>query len=77
MEKLSVVLWNYKSYMGKYRLVNKTAKEVVDVHDNLADMEEAKEFFYLKKQIPSKDDFERLYEVKSDDKEEKKFNRQF
>ena len=77
MEKLSVVLWNYKSYMGKYRLVNKTAKEIVDVHDNLADMEEAKEFFYLKKQIPSKDDFERLYEVKSDDKEEKKFNRQF
>ena len=63
--------------MGKYRLVNKTAKEVVDVHDNLADMEEAKEFFYLKKQIPSKDDFERLYEVKSDNKEEKKFNRQF
>ena len=77
MEKLSVVLWNYKSYMGKYRLVNKTAKEVVDVHDNLADMEEAKEFFYLKKQIPRKGDFERLYEVKSDDKEEKKFNRQF
>ena len=72
MEKLSVVLWNYKSYMGKYRLVNKTAKEVVDVHDNLADMEEAKEFFYLKKRIPSKDDFERLYEVKSDDREENK-----
>ena len=58
--------------MGKYRLVNKTAKEVVDVHDNLADMEEAKEFFYLKKRIPSKDDFERLYEVKSDDREENK-----
>ena len=58
-----MVLWNYKSYMGKYRLVNKTAKEVVDVHDNLADMEEAKEFFYLKKQIPSKDDFDKLYEV--------------
>ena len=50
--------------MGKYRLVNKTAKEVVDVQDNLADMEEAKEYFYFKKQIPSKDDFERLYEVK-------------
>ena len=29
--------------MGKYRLVNKTAKEVVDVQDNLTDMEEAKE----------------------------------
>lgn len=58
--------------MGKYRLVNKTAKEVVDVHDNLADMEEAKEFFYLKKQIPSKDDFDRLYEVKSDDGKEKR-----
>ena len=49
-----------------------TAEEVVDVHDNLADMEEAKEFFYLKKRIPSKDDFERLYEVKSDDREENK-----
>jgi hypothetical protein len=52
--------------MGKYRLVNKTAKEVVDVQDNLTDMEEAKEFFYFKKQIPSKDDFERLYEVKKE-----------
>jgi hypothetical protein len=52
--------------MGKYTLVNKTAKEIVDVQDNLADMEEAKQYFYLKKQIPSKDDFERLYEVKSD-----------
>ena len=35
--------------MGKYRLVNKTAKEVVDVQDNLTDMEEAKEYFYFKK----------------------------
>ena len=50
--------------MGRYRLVNKTAKEVVDVQDNLTDMEEAKEYFYFKKAIPSKDDFERLYEVK-------------
>jgi len=50
--------------MGTYRLFNKTAKEVVDVQDNLTDMEEAKEYFYFKKQIPSKDDFERLYEVK-------------
>ena len=57
--------------MGKYRLVNKTAKEVVDVHENLADMEEAKEYFYLKKQFSSKDDFEKLYEVKSEDKEKK------
>ena len=57
--------------MGRYRLVNKTAKEVVDVQDNLTDMEEAKEYFYFKKQIPSKDDFERLYEVKSEDKEKK------
>ena len=52
--------------MGRYRLVNKTAKEVVDVQDNLTDMEEAKEYFYFKKQIPSKDDFERLYEVKEE-----------
>ena len=58
--------------MGKYTLVNKTAKEIVDVQDNLADMEEAKQYFYLKKQIPSKDDFERLYEVKSDDGKEKR-----
>ena len=56
--------------MGKYRLVNKTAKEIVDVQE-LTDMEEAKEYFYLKKQIPSKDDFDRLYEVKSEDKEKK------
>mgnify|MGYP001485074129 FL=1 len=52
--------------MGRYRLVNKTAKEVVDVQDNLTDMEEAKEYFYFKKAIPSKDDFERLYEVKEE-----------
>ena len=58
--------------MGRYRLVNKTAKEVVDVQDNLTDMEEAKEYFYLKKQIPSKDDFDRLYEVKSDDRKEQR-----
>ena len=58
--------------MGRYRLVNKTAKEVVDVQDNLTDMEEAKEYFYFKKAIPSKDDFERLYEVKSEDREEDK-----
>ena len=50
--------------MGRYRLVNKTAKEVVDVQDNLTDMEEAKEYFYFKKALPSRDDFERLYEVK-------------
>ena len=54
--------------MGKYKLINKSAKEVVDVQE-LTDMEEAKEYFYLKKQIPSKDDFERLYEVKSENKE--------
>ena len=52
--------------MGRYRLVNKTAKEVVDVQGNLTDMEEAKEYFYFKKAIPSKDDFERLYEVKEE-----------
>ena len=56
--------------MGKYKLINKTAKEIVDVQE-LTDMEEAKEYFYLKKQIPSKDDFDRLYEVKSEDKEKK------
>ena len=56
--------------MGKYRLVNKTAKEVVDVQE-LTDMEEAKEFFYLKKQCSSKKDFDKLYEVKSEDKEKK------
>jgi hypothetical protein len=61
--------------MGRYRLVNKTAKEVVDVQDNLTDMEEAKEYFYFKKQIPSKDDFERLYEVKSEDDREENKNR--
>ena len=50
--------------MGRYRLVNKTAKEVVDVQDNLTDMEEAKEYFYFKKALQSRDGFERLYEVK-------------
>ena len=53
--------------MGKYRLVNKTAKEVVDVQDNLTDMEEAKEYFYFKKAIPSKDDFNKLYYVRKRD----------
>ena len=61
--------------MGRYRLVNKTAKEVVDVQDNLTDMEEAKEYFYFKKQIPIKDYFERLYEVKSEDDREENKNR--
>ena len=54
--------------MGKYRLINKSAKEVVDVQE-LTDMEEAKEFFYLKKQFSSKEDFDKLYEVKSENKE--------
>ena len=54
--------------MGKYKLINKTAKEIVDVQE-LTDMEEAKEYFYLKKQFSSKDDFEKLYEVKSENKE--------
>ena len=61
--------------MGKYRLVNKTAKEVVDVQDNLTDMEEAKEYFYFKKAIQSRDDFERLYEVKSENDREENKNR--
>ena len=53
--------------MGKsYELVKKNIEEVVDVQDNLTDMEEAKEYFYFKKAIPSKDDFERLYEVKEE-----------
>ena len=56
--------------MGKYKLINKTAKEIVDVQE-LTDMEEAKEYLYLKKQFSSKDDFEKLYEVKSEDKEKK------
>ena len=56
--------------MGKYRLINKSAKEVVDVQE-LTDMEEAKEFFYLKKQFSSKEDFDKLYEVKSENKEKK------
>ena len=60
--------------MGKYKLINKTAKEIVDVQE-LTDMEEAKEYFYFKKQIPSKDDFERLYEVKSEDDREENKNR--
>ena len=33
--------------MGKYRLVNKTTKEVVDVQDNLTDMEEIKKNIFL------------------------------
>ena len=61
--------------MGKYRLVNKTAKEVVDVQDNLTDMEEAKEYFYFKKGIPSKDDFERLYEDEVKEQKDKKQTR--
>jgi len=50
----------------QYKLVNKRTKEVVDTTDqNKKNV--AWTYFYLKKQIPNRDDFNMLYEVKEDD----------
>ena len=45
-----------------YKLVNKRTKEVVDTTEQTT-KNTAWTFFYLRKQIPDRDDFDRLYEV--------------
>ena len=50
-----------------YKLVHKQSKEVVDTTEQ-KEKNTAWTYFYLKKQIPDRDDFNRLYEVvKQDD----------
>ena len=50
----------------QYKLVNKRTKEVVDTTAQ-TEKNTAWTYFYLKKQIPDRDVFNRLYEVKEDD----------
>jgi len=50
-----------------YILVNKRTQEVVDTSEQ-TDKKLAWTFFYLKKKIPDRDDFNKLYEVKRDDR---------
>ena len=45
-----------------YKLVNKRTQEVVDTTEQ-KEKNTAWTYFYLKKQIPDRDDFNRLYEV--------------
>ncbi len=46
----------------QYKLVNKTTREAVDTTEQ-TEKNLAWTYFYLKKQIPDRDDFDRLYEV--------------
>jgi len=46
----------------QYKLVNKTTREAVDTTEQ-KEKNTAWTYFYLKKQIPDRDDFNRLYEV--------------
>ena len=52
----------------RYKLVNKTSKEAVDTTEQ-KEKNTAWTYFYLKKQIPDRDDFNRLYEVVEDDRD--------
>ena len=49
--------------MAKYLLVNKNAKEIVDVQVLVGNLNDAKRYFQMRKQFESKSDFEKLYEV--------------
>ena len=53
-------------YSMRFKLVNKRTKEIVDTVGTRL-MEYAVEYFQVKKQL-DKEDFERLYEVKEDDR---------
>ena len=56
---------SYNNYMAKkYELYNKGAKEVTDVKFLDMNLKQAKVYFYMVKQFPDKNDFERLYEVR-------------
>ena len=46
----------------QYKLVNKTSKEVVDTTEQ-TEKNLAWTYFYLRKQIPDRDDFNRLFVV--------------
>ena len=52
----------------RYKLVHKTSKEAVDTTEK-KEKNTAWTYFYLKKQIPDRDDFNRLYEVVEDDRD--------
>ena len=52
----------------RYKLVHKTSKEAVDTTEQ-KEKNTAWTYFYLKKQIPDRDDFNRLYEVEEDDRD--------
>ena len=52
----------------RYKLVNKTSKEAEDTTEQ-KEKNTAWTYFYLKKQIPDRDDFNRLYEVVEDDRD--------
>ena len=56
--------------MAKYILVNRNAKEIVDVQDRLSNLNEAKEYFQKRKQFEDKQSFDKLYEVKQEEKKE-------
>ena len=49
-----------------YKLVNKRTQEVVDTTEQ-KENNTAWTYFYLRKKIVDRDDFNRLYEVKRDD----------
>lgn len=49
-----------------YKLVNKRTQEVVDTTEQ-KEKNTAWTYFYLRKKIVDRDDFNRLYEVKKDD----------
>ena len=50
----------------QYKLVNKRTQEVVDTTEQ-KEKNTAWTYFYLRKKIVDRDDFNRLYEVKKDD----------
>ena len=56
--------------MAKYLLVNKNAKEIVDVQVLVGNLNDAKRYFQMRKQFESKSDFDKLYEVKQEEKKE-------
>ena len=52
----------------QYKLVSRITKEAVDTTEQ-TEKNTAWTYFYLSKKITDRDDFNRLYEVKKDDKD--------
>ncbi len=52
----------------QYKLVNKRTQEVVDTTEQ-TEKNTAWTYFYSRKKIVDRDDFNRLYEVKKDDRD--------